>query len=187
MIAHRAAAVLSGTFVCAFALAALATPGAAQIADDVAINILRECSRIDDPSARLACYDNNIRNVGGAARNTIPGQVQAQGGAAPAVVGNAGGVSGFGREDVRTPERFNSAPAGEAFSINARVSSVRQRQPGIYALTLEDGAEWIFSNSVSASYRPPQAGSVVEIRRGALGSFLMRFDNQESVRVRRQR
>ncbi len=115
------------------------------------------------------------------------GQVRAEGGAAPAVVAGGNAITGFGREDVRTPERFNAAPPGEVFSINARVSSVRQRQPGIYAFTLEDGAEWIFTNSVSASYRPPQAGSVVEIRRGSIGSFLMRFDNQESVRVRRQR
>lgn len=187
MTAHRAAAFLAGTFAGAFALAALSLPATAQIADDVAINILRECSRIDDPTARLACYDNNIRNVGGTARSTVPGQVRAEGGAAPAVVAGGNAITGFGREDVRTPERFNASPPGEAFSINARISSVRQRQPGIYAFTLEDGAEWIFTNSVSASYRPPQAGSVVEIRRGSLGSFLMRFDNQESVRVRRQR
>jgi len=64
---------------------------------------------------------------------------------------------------------------------------VRPREPGIYAVTLEDGAEWLFAEGVSSSYRVPRAGSVVEIERGALGSFLMSFDDQTPVPVRRIR
>src|SRR5690606_15332991 len=95
MIAFRAALVLSA----AASLGALALPAQAQIADDVVLNILRECARIDDPTARLGCFDNNIRNAG-PARNTIPGEVRAQGGGA--VLNPRGGsVSDFGAEDVR--------------------------------------------------------------------------------------
>ncbi len=204
MIAYRAALILSG----AATLCALAVPAQAQIADDVVLNILRECARIDDPTARLGCFDNNIRNAG-PARNTIPGQVRAEGGGAVLnprggsvsdfgaedfrpeerveAPRGANGATGFGREDVPTPERFNATPAGELEMINARVTAVSEREPGVYVVTLEGGAQWVFSQSVSSTYNPPRNGSTVEIRRGSLSSFLLRFNNQEPVRVRRLR
>ena len=179
MLAHRATILAAG----AASLLLAGAPALAQIDQNTAVNILRECARIDDAAARLACYDNNIRNVGGTVRATVPGQVQVQGGAAP-VASNS--PSGFGAEDVRAPERF-SAPSGAVQEINARITSVRPREPGIYAFTLEGGAEWLFAEGVSSGYRMPQAGSVVEIERGGLGSFLMRFDDQKPVPVRRVR
>ena len=93
---------------------------------------------------------------------------------------------GFGAEDVRTPERY-APPAGQLQQISARITAVRPREPGIYTFTLEDGAEWLFAEGVASSYRVPRAGSEVEIERGALGSFLMRFDDQTPVPVRRVR
>lgn len=183
MLAHRAK-ILGATILAAGAASLLAgTPAGAQVDQNTAINILRECARIDDATARLACYDNNIRNVGGTARTTVPGQARVQGGAAPVA---ANSVSGFGAEDVRTPERF-SAPSGELQEIDARITSIRPREPGIYAFTLEDGADWLFAEGVTSSYRVPRAGALIEIERGALGSFLMRFDGQTPVPVRRVR
>lgn len=207
MTAQRAAHLFSGLLAGAASIVVLAMPAAAQVADDVVLNIMRECARIDDPTSRLACYDNNIRNAA-APRNTIPGEVRADGGGAVAVPrgttgfglrgGSAasaaaggtvvsGGPSGFGREDIRSPDRFNAAPPGEMVEIAARVTAVSPREPGIFAFTLEDGAQWLLTRGVSSSYRMPEPGSVVEIQRGALGSFLMRYDGQESVRVRRTR
>lgn len=179
MPAHRA------TFLAAAAASLLlaGAPVAAQMDQNTAVNILRECARIDDASARLACYDNNIRNVGGTARTTVPGQVQVQGGGAP-VAGDS--PRGFGAENVRTPDRF-AAPSGQLQQIEARISSIRPRQPGVYAFTLDDGAEWLFAEGVNSGYRVPRTGSVVEIERGSLGSFLMRFDDQSPVPVRRVR
>lgn len=197
MTAHRANTATSRTERCdsAFmflgvsllaAVMSMTSPAKAQVADEVVLNILRECSRIDEPSARLACYDNNVGSAGGVARNTVPGQVRVEGGSGPGIAANrASGPTGFGREDVRTPERFAAAPPGELTEITARVTAIRQREPGIYAFTLEGGAQWVFTQSVGAGYVPPQVGSTVEIRRAALGSFLMRFNDQESVRVRR--
>jgi hypothetical protein len=207
MTAQRATYLLPGLLAGAASMFVLAMPATAQVADDVVLNIMRECARIDDPTSRLACYDNNIRNAG-APRSTIPGEVRAEGGGAVAVprgttgfglrggsaasaaagTGSAAsGASGFGREDIRSPDRFNAAPPGEAAEIAARVTAVSPREPGVFAFTLEDGAEWLVTRGVGSSYRVPEAGSVVEISRGALGSFLMRYDGQESVRVRRTR
>ena len=179
MPAHRATILAAG----AASLFLAGAPASAQIDQNTAVNILRECARIDDATARLACYDNNIRNVGGTARAVVPGQVQVQGGSAPVAANNP---RGFGAEAVRSPERF-AAPSDTLQEINARITSVRPREPGVYAFTLEDGAEWLFAEGVGSGYRVPRAGSVVEIERGALGSFLMRFDDQAAVPVRRVR
>lgn len=172
----------------------LATPAWAQVDDSIVLEIMRQCARIDDATARLACYDNNVRSGGGQARSSVPGEM-----IAPATAGRAplagapstatgaapaGGAAGFGRESIRGPERFET-PAGEIDALTARVASVSQRQRGVYVVTLEDGATWEFAESVAFSYRPPREGSQVEIQRGALGGFLLRFDSQPSVRVRR--
>lgn len=205
MLAHRAK-ILGATTLAAGAASLLlgGGPAAAQMDQNTAVSILRECARIDDASARLACYDNNIRNVGGTARATVPGTVQVTGGAAPIAPNSPQGFGlptadrpapaqaanspqGFGAESVRTPDRFSTAPGGQLQQINARISSIRPREPGVYAFTLEDGAQWLFAEGVSGSYRVPRAGATVEIERGALGSFLMRFDDQTPVPVRRTR
>ncbi|GAA0279397.1 hypothetical protein GCM10009127_20640 [Alteraurantiacibacter aestuarii] len=180
MIAHRAAILLAG----AATLTVFAIPATAQVNETIVLNIMRECARIDDPTARLACYDNNIRSAGGNPRNTVPGEVVVQGGAGAPLTG--GGVAGFGREDVRTPDRFQT-PAGSVDAITATVTDVSQREPGIYLLTLEDGAQWIFSDSVDRSYGPPRRGSEITIQRAAMDSFLMRYNGQRSVRIRRLR
>lgn len=169
----------------AIPIAMIATPATAQVSDEIVLNILRNCAQIEDATARLACYDNNIRAGDGAARGSIPGNMDAPTASRGAPVATTGSA-GFGAEDIRTPERFQT-PAGEVDQIRARVASVTERQRGIYVVTLEDGAEWLFSQSVPFSYRPPRVGEDVEIDRAALGSFLLTYDRQASVRVERIR
>ncbi|MEO5707403.1 MAG: hypothetical protein ABIT10_07765 [Alteraurantiacibacter sp.] len=178
MFAQRVAFVLVGST----ALALLPSSAAAQVAEGAVLGIMRECSRIDDPSARLACYDNNMRSAGGAPRSTVPGQVQVQGGGGAVV--SDGRPAGFGREDLAVPEAARAATYGPD-EVTATVTEVTQRGPGIYAFTLDDGAQWVFTESGGSTYNPPRRGARVEIRRGAMGSFLMRYNNQASVRVRR--
>ncbi|TIX50131.1 hypothetical protein [Alteraurantiacibacter aquimixticola] len=179
MIAHRAALFLAG----AASLAAISTPASAQVADDVVLNIMRECARIDDPSARLACYDNNIRTAGANPR-TIPGETVVQGSGAVMSGPNTTGRAGFGAEDIRGPERFELRE-GELQELTARVADVRQVGVGRYEITLEDGAVWRISDSVPQTYSVPRRGAEVEINRASLGSFLLRYRNQQSVRVER--
>ncbi|AKH42552.1 hypothetical protein FHS61_000322 [Altererythrobacter atlanticus] len=62
---------------------------------------------------------------------------------------------------------------------------MERRSPGIYLLTLEDGARWEFVEAVPFSYNPPGRGSTVEISRAALGSFMLRYAGQPGVRVKR--
>lgn len=176
-------ALACGTILAA-ALALSPAPVAAQVSDEIVLNIMRECAKIDDATARLACYDNNIRTAGAnPRRNTIPGAMTSPTGNTGAPV-SGGAAQGFGSEDVPNPNRFET-PAGELKEILTRVASVEQVRPGLYRFALQDGAVWEFTETVGSSYRPPRAGSELEIQRGSLGSFLMRFDRQAPVRVRR--
>jgi hypothetical protein len=168
------------------AMAIAAGPAAAQVDRNIVMNIMIECAKIDDPTARLACYDNNMRQVGATPRNTIPGQVRGvQGGAAPV---ETQGPQGFGADDLRTqsPARF-ATPSGQLQEIHPRVASVTPREPGIYLVTLDDGAQWVFAESVSSNFRLPRRGEEVEIERGSLGSYLLRVEQQPAVPVRRVR
>ena len=175
----------------AAAILAGASPATAQVADDVVLNIMRECAKIDDPTARLACYDNNIRAGGfDGRRPLVPGEGgRIAGSGAPNQGGSEYGPQGFGAESVRTPERFESYEQRGLGpdEITARITAVREREPGIYLITLEGGAQWLFTNTAPRGFRPPQRGDTVEVMRASLGSFLLRFDNQTSIRVRRIR
>lgn len=181
--AQRASILAAG----AAALALGATPASAQADRTAVLNILVECAKIDDPNARLACYDNNMTRAGAAARATVPGQTVRGivGGAAPI---ETQGPQGFGYEDVRSqdPARFQVRP-GQLQEIHPRVASVTPREPGIYLVTLDDGAQWLFAEGVSSQFRLPSRGDEIEIERGSLGSFLMRVDGQSPVPVRRIR
>lgn len=181
MEAHRATILAAGA-----AMALLpGMPAVAQVDDGIVLNIMRECARIDDPTARLACYDNNIRAAGAESRTSVPGRMQVpQAGTGAPVSSTA--PEGFGAEAVRTEQRFER-PGGQIDEISATVAAITPREPGIYLLTIDGGAQWQFSESVNSSYRLPREGSTVEIERGALGGFLMRFDRQQAVPVRRIR
>jgi len=177
-LAHRACLVLAGA-----ATAFVAAPATAQVSDQIVVNIMRECAKIDDPTARLACYDNNIR-AAGANPNSVPGQMPAPGGGGAVVDPRSAG--GFGADDLRarSDERFDPARNGVS-EISAQVTAVAERQPGVYLVTLGSGAQWLFAESVGRDYRPPRRGETVEIERGALGSYLLVAGRQQGVRVTR--
>ena len=183
MKAHSATILAAG----AATLVLPGIPAMAQVDDGIVVNIMRECAKIDDPTARLACYDNNIRAAGASPRAAVPGRMQApQSSAGAPVASNT--PQGFGAESVRAPQRVEApSSSGQVDEISATIASIAQRGPGIYAFTIEGGAQWQFAEGVSLSYRVPRVGSTVEIDRGALGGYLMRFDRQEPVPVRRVR
>lgn len=173
---HRAMLCAAGAAL----LASAPAPALAQVDPRIVLNILIECSKIGDVTARVACYDNNIGAAGGAvAAQSGTGQP----GSAPVATA---GVAGAARENARSPQP-TSAPAGELTRSTPVVTAIAERGPGAYLLTLQGGAQWEFAEDVPPSYQPPRPGSTVQIERGTLGSYRMRFDGQEPVRVRRVR
>lgn len=145
----------------------------AQSSAPTTIERLRQCGRIADVPARVACYD------------AIPTD-EPQAAALPATAAlppEPAQPAGFGSRQPAHPGPSAEQPE----AIEATVAAAVEREPGIHLLTLEDGAEWLFVEGVRASYDPPRRGSKIEIRSAALGSYLLRFQDQPAVRVRRVR
>jgi len=184
MIGPRASLWLAGA-----ALTLLySTPGAAQANDGNLLTSMRACARIDEATARLACYDGAMRASDAPSQASAPQAIEPpRNGAAPSSPPSPPVArGGFGSEDIRAPQRSESRPAEQA-SLSSVVTGVSPREPGVYLLTLRDGAQWQFAESVNRSYRVPHRGDAVTIERAALGSFLLRYNNQAGVRVRRVR
>ena len=175
---HRAMFSVAGAAL----LASASGPALAQVDPRIVLNILIECSKIGDVTARVACYDNNIGAAVGTVATALPPQSGiAQPDSAPVATA---GVAGVARESARAPQP-TTAPPGELTRSTPIVTAVAERGPGAYLLTLQGGAQWEFAEDVPPSYQPPRPGSTVKIERGTLGSYRMRFDGQEPVRVRR--
>lgn len=171
--------------------AAAPAPVAAQIDGAIVLNIMRECAKINDANARLSCYDNNIRSAGAtppaAASFGLPQQNRNQNSSTPAQQAPSqsaqSSAGGFGSETLRTTKP--EVQAQRESGVTATVAQAREREPGIYLLTLEDGAQWVFAEAVSRTYKIPGRGDTISIDRASLGSFTMRFNSQAVVRVRR--
>jgi hypothetical protein len=176
---HRTLLVAAG----AAALLGVSAPAQAQSDRDRLLDALLDCAKISGLEDRVACYDGNIHNAGPAIAAAVPAI-----GAAPAgpVLARSAPGAPAPRQDAR-PQQGAAAPAGPAGDVQATVASVVERAPGIYLVSLADGAVWEFQDAVPLSYAPPSRGATVEIKRGALGGYQLRFDRQQPVRVRRVR
>lgn len=177
---HRAMFSVAGAAL----LASAPAPALAQVDPRIVLNILIECSKIGDVTARVACYDNNI-GAAGSAVATAPRAQSGIGHPGSAPVATAG-VAGAARENPRSPQP-TTVPTGDLARGTPVVTAIAERGPGAYLLTLQGGAQWAFAEDVPPSYQPPRPGSTVKIERGTLGGYRMRFDGQEPVRVRRVR
>ena len=144
-------------------------PGTA--ADRVTLNILRECAKIADTPARVACYDRNIGVTVAQAAAPLP--------AAPR---DAAPAAQFGANQLPAPQR----PAEQRIDrITATVTAASQQAPGIWLLTLADGTQWQLVDAAGASFDPPRKGSQIEIAAATLGSYILRYRGQTGLRIRR--
>lgn len=160
--------------------AGLAAPATAQEADEDyrrIVTIMRACATIEDVPARVACYDNNIGPPDGRVNASAPPPPAPRLAPPPA--------AGFGADLL--PREREARRSSQEQETEERVTAAREEQPGIYVLTLADGAEWRFTDSATPSYEVPGAGDLIKLQRGALGSVLMSFDGQRAIRVKRIR
>lgn len=178
---NRAALLVAGV-----ALASAPAPTLAAPTRDEVLDVLLGCAKIPDLMARVGCYDTNIRTIAPDAstapadRPVVPPPVSS-----PVI---APAKPRPQREaQAAQPAPRPAAAASQSGSVTAIVAAVAERGPGEYLVTLEDGSAWEFTDTMSQAYRPPQRASTVEIERGALGSYRLRYDRQQPVRVRRVR
>lgn len=166
--------------------AGLSLPAAAQEQPDyeALVRVMRECAKIEEMAARASCYDNTVRAerlIAGdaASAESPPTPSTRQSSTARAPEPRSFGAETLPRPDVGEEEASDGALLA--------VTKARRMEPGIYQLTLNDGGQWLFVDAVPMSYAPPRAGSTIQLRRAALGSFQMLYDDQRPVRIRRVR
>lgn len=164
--------------VATLSAAALAQPTAPQQRPE-AFEALVRCRAIADDAARLQCFDAAAAGLQEAADKRELVVVD--------------------REQVRRTKRslfgldipnlnpFSGGPddkAEEISSIESKVASSLRHGNGRWTVTLEDGSSWIQTDD-SPLALGPRKGQAVVVKKGAMGSYMMRVNNQPAIRVRR--
>lgn len=173
----------AGVLVSAGQVAAAGKPTAAQRA--AVLQAVVDCRRITDTTARLACFDAAAAKLDEAEAS---GQV---------VVIDKEQARQVRREvfglQLPSLDLFARAPASGAAAqseavdrIAATVKTAARQADGRWMFELDTGAVWtqLLPEELAID---PHVGSKVEIRQGALGSFLMKVDGQPAFKAHRER
>ena len=172
-------------------LVALMTAASAQRGDRPAsrpqaqpelFQVLVRCRAIADAAARLQCFDDASAALAQAAerRDIVVvdrGQVRESrrrlfGLALPRLP-----IFGGGDDDRPDPE--------EITQLEGTITRASQDSYGHWVVRLQDQSLWVQTDDNVLALRPRE-GQPVLIRRGALGSYVMRVNGQPGIRVRRQ-
>jgi hypothetical protein len=146
-----------------------------------------ECAAIDDPSARLACFDAAFPRaprasspapavaIPAADKPTAPAPVVADIPAKEAVE--------FGLSEQQKAEREGKPPKPELAATTAAIRTARKLSTGYWLITLDNGQVWQQTELDPNVWL--DAGDRVTIRKASLGSFLLVTPGSYSTRVRR--
>lgn len=172
-----------------FALLLLGAPAVAAVGRDdppprpATFEALVRCRAITDSAARLACFDaaaaalqtaQERREVVVVDRQQVrEGRRRLFGLALPRIP-----IFGGGDEDDNDADQVRT--------VEGVVAGASQDGLGHWVVTLQDEAVWVQVDNNTLAFRP-RPGQRVVINRGALGSFMMRVNNQPGIRVRRSR
>lgn len=135
------------------------------------------CRTIAEPSQRLKCFDSAVATLEDAQESNelvILDKLT--------IKETRRGLFGFKLPSLNVFARSDVAEA-EIEQIEGRLKSAERDGFGMYRFVLEDGAVW---QQTDGRVRPgTKAGSPVVIRQAALGSFIMKINNQPGIRVKR--
>lgn len=161
------------------AMASSKTPPKASAPAYPLIAALESCQKISGAAERLGCFDRASAALTTAARG------------GDLVVVNRGEVraarrSLFGFAMPKVPFFSNDSSADEASeTLDTTIKSARAIGYGRYRFVVADGdAEWETTESF-ANFREPRSGGKVQIKRGALGGYLIKVDGQRGVKGKR--
>ena len=143
------------------------------------IGALAACRQIADSTQRLACFDKASGDLIAA---TDKGDVN--------IVDRAelrqARRSLFGFNMPRLPFFSGDESADEAATkLVSMVTAVKEMPHNRYVVRLKDGAALWETLEAYGSFHAPKAGDAVEISRGPLGSYIIRFGKQRGVKARR--
>lgn len=138
------------------------------------------CRSLTDPAARLACFDKTAA-VFAKARDNRQVRVIDQ----EIVKRTKRSLFGLSLPDLNFfGGKDDNDGELEIREITASVTSVRSQGHGIYAIGLDDGSSWVFTEEQAEA---PHRGDAVTIKRAALGSFKGSLNKRSAVRIRRER
>lgn len=146
-----------------------------------AFEALVRCRAITDAAARLECFDTAAANLEAAAARrdvVVVDRAQVREGRRRLFGLALPRLPIFGGDDDEDEDQVTT--------VEGVVASASQNGNGQWVIALQDGAVWAQSDSRPLALGP-RAGQRVVINRAALGSFMMRVNNQPGVRARRIR
>jgi hypothetical protein len=143
---------------------------------------LVRCRAVAGDAERLQCFDSAVAALEQATERRELVVVDRQqvresrrrlfGLALPSLPIFGGGDDGRGDEE-------------EVTSIESTVTFANQDSLGHWMVRLADGSLWVQTDNRPLAFRP-RPGQPVVVNKAALGSYMMRVNNQPGVRVRRQ-
>ena len=156
------------------------TKGAGQ-ETPAALGKVLDCRALTDPAARLACFDAAVASLDRAVAGGEVAVVDRE-----AIRKTKRGLFGFSLGDLPLFGRGDGDGKTEAEEVKEITATLRAvgTGPDGYVFTLEDGARWEQTDSLTLGRRP-RPGDQVTIKRMALGSFKLSFKIGPSMKVRR--
>lgn len=173
--------------LCAALAALLASPGPALAKKDKApppppqaYQQLVQCKQIADPTARLACYD---QQVGALETATSAGDLVISD--RQTIKEARRGLFGFRLPSLDIFGGGDDEDDAEGIkSIDSTVGSARQFGYGSWRVTLADGSVWEQVDDQKLLFNPV-SGNKVHVYKGAMGTYRMNIDGQRAIKVRR--
>jgi hypothetical protein len=159
----------------------------------VAQSTLADCAAISAAAERLACYDRLAGHTGASvagpaaamppAAATAPaaGAVPVPNGAPTPAAPPAAAAKALPKDSFGLYAAEHPAPPPAAADLSARVTALGVSESGRMTVALDGGAVW----ELAEADRLLAVGDTVDIRRAALGSFLMVTPSKRMHRVRR--
>jgi hypothetical protein len=142
------------------------------------VQALGSCETLTDAVARLACYDRaGVALTKAAAQGKIVIVDQQD------LKDTRKQLFGFSLPKLPFLSSGDSA-SEQQDEIAASIASARDIGDGKWRITIDSGAVWETTEG-SFSGRDPRPGNPVVIKRGALGSYMMRIDGRRGIRARR--
>ncbi len=170
-------------------VAVIALCAAPAFAQDAPLDKVYACAPKTDNAERLACYDAAVAGLrqamstGGVA---VVNRSQIEAAEKEAFGLSQPSLSELARSANKTPAPTGAtaAPPPELDRVTLTVKALERRPDGTYRLTMENGQVWeqIDGNELGKTLKAPVEA---EIKKGAIGSYILKVGNSSAVRVRR--
>lgn len=174
---HKGNIVTLALLVGAFGFAASAPAREPKRGQPEPFKRLVECRAITDAAARLQCFDGAAASLVEAAERqdllmVDKSQVQQS------------RRSLFGLSIPNFKLFGDGDGKDEIQSVEAKLASAQREGDGRWLVRLDDGSTWRQADDNMLG-RSPRPGHKIEIKRAALGSYMMKIEGQPGIRVKR--